>query len=649
MRYRFVWLLLFCSLRAAAQQTPADRFLQDVIIPEQHHAQHRMQVISYADTRNYDLHYQACFWTILPEEKFISGSINSDLTLTQNTDHIYFDASDSLELTAVWVNDIPASFEHAGNAVRIQLDAEYPAGTDLQTAIVYNGYPASSGFGSFMQGENEAGTLIWTLSQPYGANDWWPCKQSLEDKLDSVTMHITVPQIYSTGAPGLLQNVSVDDEGMATYIWHHTYPIPTYLIGIVVGQLEEYSFYHPVGDDSLLIQNMVYAESMDDAVSGIDAFLPAFDLLMDIYGPYPFAREKYGHMQFGRGGGMEHQTMSSVSNYYYELLVHEVTHQWFGNMVTCSNWEDIWLNEGFATYTTWMSFELLGDPFNYYEGWLNTGRDLVVSLPDGSVWVDDTTTTARIFDRRLTYYKGAWLLHMLRWEMGDDAFFEALNNYLYDPELQWGFAEVEDFIAHAEAAADTSLQEFFRDWYYGEGYPQYSLFWQQDTLTGAVTIALSQRTTDPSVDLFEMHVPVRLRGGGDSLDAQLYHTSNGQVFTLMPAFTVEDIVLDPDIKLLHAGDAVVPFALPQEVLQLVIYPNPAVSEVYLQLLEPAEDTYTLYIWNGAAQKMLEAEFTASALSGQVVLDVSGWPAGAYALLLRGAETEVVRSFIVSTQ
>lgn len=649
MRYRFVWLLLFCSLRAAAQQTPADRFLQDVIIPEQHHAQHRMQVISYADTRNYDLHYQACFWTILPEEKFISGSINSDLTLTQNTDHIYFDASDSLELTAVWVNDIPASFEHAGNAVRIQLDAEYPAGTDLQTAIVYNGYPASSGFGSFMQGENEAGTLIWTLSQPYGANDWWPCKQSLEDKLDSVTMHITVPQIYSTGAPGLLQNVSVDDEGMATYIWHHTYPIPTYLIGIVVGQLEEYSFYHPVGDDSLLIQNMVYAESMDDAVSGIDAFLPAFDLLMDIYGPYPFAREKYGHMQFGRGGGMEHQTMSSVSNYYYELLVHEVTHQWFGNMVTCSNWEDIWLNEGFATYTTWMSFELLGDPFNYYEGWLNTGRDLVVSLPDGSVWVDDTTTTARIFDRRLTYYKGAWLLHMLRWEMGDDAFFEALNNYLYDPELQWGFAEVEDFIAHAEAAADTSLQEFFRDWYYGEGYPQYSLFWQQDTLTGAVTIALSQRTTDPSVDLFEMHVPVRLRGGGDSLDARLYHTSNGQVFTLMPAFTVEDIVLDPDIKLLHAGDAVVPFALPQEVLQLVIYPNPAVSEVYLQLLEPAEDNYTLYIWNGAAQKMLEAEFTASALSGQVVLDVSGWPAGAYALLLRGAETEVVRSFIVSTQ
>jgi len=649
MRYRFVWLLLFCSLRVAAQQTPADRFLQDVIIPEQHHAQHRMQVISYADTRNYDLHYQACFWTILPEEKFISGSINSDLTLTQNTDHIYFDASDSLELTAVWVNDIPASFEHAGNAVRIQLDAEYPAGTDLQTAIVYYGYPASSGFGSFMQGENEAGTLIWTLSQPYGANDWWPCKQSLEDKLDSVTMHITVPQIYSTGAPGLLQNVSVDDEGMATYIWHHTYPIPTYLIGIVVGQLEEYSFYHPVGDDSLLIQNMVYAESMDDAVSGIDAFLPAFDLLMDIYGPYPFAREKYGHMQFGRGGGMEHQTMSSVSNYYYELLVHEVTHQWFGNMVTCSNWEDIWLNEGFATYTTWMSFELLGDPFNYYEGWLNTGRDLVVSLPDGSVWVDDTTTTARIFDRRLTYYKGAWLLHMLRWEMGDDAFFEALNNYLYDPELQWGFAQVEDFIAHAEAAADTSLQEFFRDWYYGEGYPQYSLFWQQDTLTGAVTIALSQRTTDLSVDLFEMHVPVRLRGGGDSLDARLYHTSNGQVFTLMPAFTVEDIVLDPDIKLLHAGDAVVPFALPQEVLQLVIYPNPAVSEVYLQLLEPAEDNYTLYIWNGAAQKMLEAEFTASALSGQVVLDVSGWPAGAYALLLRGAETEVVRSFIVSTQ
>ena len=649
MRFPLVWMLLLCAVRAAGQSTPAERFLQDVIIPEQQSAQQRMQVISYADTRNYDLHYQECYWTILPDEKYISGMIRSVLTLTQTADHLYFDASDSLELTGAWVNGFPASMEHSGNAVRIQLDPSYPAGTEIQTEIAYFGYPAATGFGSFMQGENAAGKLIWTLSQPYGANDWWPCKQSLEDKLDSVTMHITVPEPYKTGAPGLLQEVTMNDTGMATYIWHHSYPIATYLIGVVVGQLDEYSFYHPVGDDSLLIQNMVYAESMSDAVTGIDAFLPAFDLLMDIYGPYPFAGEKYGHMQFGRGGGMEHQTMSSVTNYYYELLVHEATHQWFGNMVTCASWEDIWLNEGFATYTTWMSFELLGDPFNYYEGWLNTGRDLVVSQPGGSVWVDDTATTARIFDRRLTYYKGAWLLHMLRWEIGDDAFFTALNNYLYDPDLQWGFARVEDFIAHAEAAADTSLQEFFSDWYYGEGFPQYTLFWQQDTTTGAVTISLVQRPSSPSVDFFDMRVPLRLRGESDSLDVVLHNTSNGQLFSVLPDFMVSEVILDPDIKLLHANDAIVPFSLPQEVLQLAIYPNPATHEVYLQLLEPQQDTYTLNIWNTSAEKMLEASFTTDDLAAQIRLDVSGWPAGAYALLLQGSETEVARTFIISTR
>lgn len=642
-----ITFILWCAEGNAQLRIP-EAYQQDVMCGQKHLAEARMQVINYTDTRNYDISWQECNWTILPEDGFISGLVTTKLTLVEEADHFYLDCSDSLTVTSVTSGATELLFEHSANALRINLGASFEAGTTLFIDVQYFGFPTASGFGSFMQGENEAGPLIWTLSEPYGANDWFPCKQSLDDKLDSIDLHITVPNIYQTGAPGMLINSYDPGEGMITYSWRHNYPIATYLIGIVIGQLEEYSFYHPVGDVSLLMQNMVYAESMDDAIGGIDAFLPAFDLLNELYGTYPFILEKYGHMQFGRGGGMEHQTMSSITNYYYELLVHEATHQWFGNKVTCGSWRDIWLNEGFATYTTWMSFELLGDPFNYYEGWLNTGRDLVVSQPGGSVWVDDTTSVPRIFDRRLTYYKGAWILHMLRWEIGDEAFFDALYNYINDPELVWGFATADDFIAHAESSTDTSLSEFFDDWYYGSGFPVYSVFWQQDTSTGLTTITLSQQPTDTSVDFFDMHVPIRLVGAEDSMDIIIDNKVNGQIITVYPTFIIDTIKLDPEIKLLHAYDAIVKVPINEEVLQVNIYPNPATDQINLQLLEPESDTYTLTIWDAKADKVLQQIFTTQNGSGLIQINTHGWAAGQYTVLIQGSEKELVRTFIVST-
>ncbi len=639
-------LFLLGCVRLNAQQPAIEAFWQDIVLPEQYAASSRLHVINYTETANYDLHYQECFWTILPEDGFISGQVMSTLTLLEADSVIHMDASDSLEVMSVEVNGTVVDFTHTNNDVAIQFGEVFPAGTFITIDIDYFGFPLASGFGSFMRGENEAGHVLWTLSEPYGANDWWPCKQSLSDKLDSVTMHIQVPSIYQTGAPGLLTSVASDDEGMTIYTWEHKYPIVTYLVGIVIAEFTEYTFEHPMGEDTLLMQNMVYAETLTDAVNGIDAFLPAFDLLNEIYGPYPFMEEKYGHMQFGRGGGMEHQTMSSVTNYYYELLVHEATHQWFGNKVTCGSWEDIWLNEGFATYTTWMSFQLLNDPNGYFEAWLRTAKDLVVSQPDGSVWVDDTTTAARIFDRRLTYYKGAWILHMLRWEIGDDAFFAALNNYINDPDLVWGFARVDDFIAHAETAADTSLTEFFNDWYYGEGFPQYTIIYNQGLDNAPMQISLAQRPSDPSVDFFEMHVPLRLIGDTDTMDIVLHHTQNGQIFTIDRNFVVRSVELDPDLKLLHANAAISEILIPGEVLALELYPNPASTELRLQVVDQVSGNFTLSIWNMGAELVFREDLYLNGQSGLFVIDVADWPAGTYSLVLKGDEEEIVKPFVI---
>lgn len=641
-------LFLLCPLGIWAQQIPIDRFYTDIVLPEQFAAQGRMDVINFTETSNYDMQFQQCFWTILPEDGFISGTVTSTLSLLEESAEIHMDASDSLEILGVTVNGESAVFTHALNDLTISLGELLPAGTQMEISVSYMGFPTATGLGSFTTGENEAGVVLWTLSQPYGANDWWPCKQSLSDKLDSITMEIQVPSIYQTGAPGLLVSAIPDAEGMTLYTWKHKHPIATYLVGIVVAQLEEYSFDHVMGDDTLLMQNFVYAESLPDAMGGIEAFLPAFDVLDSIYGQYPFMDEKYGHMQFGRGGGMEHQTMSSVTNFYYELLVHEATHQWFGNKVTCGSWRDIWLNEGFATYTTWMSFQLLNDPNGYFEGWLRTAKDLVVSLPDGSVWVDDTTTAARIFDRRLTYYKGAWLLHMLRWEVGDEAFFTGLYNYINDPELEWGFARVDDFIAHVEAAADTSLTTFFLDWYYGEGFPQYTILYNQGLTNGPLQLSISQRPTDPSVDFFEMHVPLRLIGDADTMDIVLHNTHNGQIFSIERNFVIRSIELDPNLKLLQSNAAIAELKVPESVLAVEIYPNPATTEIRLQIVDPVIGNCTISIWNMAADLVFQKQVILDGQNGLFLIDVADWPAGTYTLMCKGEAEEIVKSFVISS-
>lgn len=640
------FLLLLCSPFFIKAQTPdLHAFEKSMVFAEQQAAAGKISVQSTAPTNNYDLIYQKCAWNIDPDTLFIDGTITSQLVLTEESNAIYFDISDSLKVDAVTVNGVEGDFLTANNAVQINLDDTYDIGAEFEIAVTYHGTPSTNGFGSFRKTSQDAGNVIWTLSEPYGASDWWPCKQSLTDKLDSVDVWITMPDNCKSGGPGLLDTITEAGIGWHTYRWKHRYPIATYLIGISVTDFDEFSFYAPHHEDSVLFYNLVYPSSFDEAVTQINGIVPAFEIFSDIYGDYPFADEKYGHMQFGWGGGMEHQTMSSVSGYSHELLVHEMAHQWFGDKITCASWHDIWLNEGFATYSTWLSYDLGDDPNNYYEAWLKTTRDKVVSLPDGSVYVDDTTLVSRIFDGRLTYYKGGWVLHMLRWELGDDAFFAGIKNYITDPAFSFKFVTTQDLISHLEEAADTSLAEYFDDWFYGQGFPEFQIIWQQDTL-GHFIMSVSQTPTHESVDFFNMHVPLRLYGNGDSLDLRLNHTMNGELFEFDLPFMVDSIVLDPDLRILHANDAIVHLPITEGILQTVIYPNPVSDILHMQILEPSASAYNLTIWNDAAERVVSAEFNTSGSSASYTIDTTSWPSGLYMVLIKSGEKEVVQSVVV---
>jgi aminopeptidase N len=461
-------------------------------------------------TGDYDLVYHRLYWEVDPAINFISGTISSYFKPTQSDfDQINFDFSRDLDVLTVRYHGDTLSYTQLGDNLQIDLPEVLSKGVLDSIEVQYEGAPVSEGFGSFSQSMHDGVPVLWTLSEPYGAKDWWPCKQDLNDKIDSIDIIVKTPSAYRVGTNGVLINEEVQGDH-TIYHWKHRYPIAAYLISLAVTNYASFSDYVTLeSGDSLEILNYVYPEDVEAAENNLESTVEIMELFNDLFGDYPFAKEKYGHAQFNWGGGMEHQTMSSMGSFSYSLQAHELAHQWFGNKITCGSWQDIWLNEGFATYLTGMTYEFLGTE----EEWINWKRarvDFITSQDGGSVWVEDTSSVSRIFSSRLSYNKASYLLHMLRWKLGDDVFFQSVRNYLADSSLAFGYAHTEDLKRHFEMESGENLDEFFNDWFYGEGYPSYQLEWTNQG--SSVNIKLNQTPSHPSVEFFEMPVPVKVSG-----------------------------------------------------------------------------------------------------------------------------------------
>jgi aminopeptidase N len=258
----------------------------------------------------------------------------------------------------------------------------------------------------------------------------------------------------------------------------------------------------------------------------------------------------------------------------HEIIAHELAHQWFGDMITCGSWQDIWLNEGFATYLSGLVYENLQDGF-WWPKWKRLNVERIVSQPGGSVFVKDTTDVEAIFSGRLSYSKGAYLLHMLRWILGDDDFFKGVKSYYNDPEIANNFALTHQFVQHMETAGDTSLTEFFNDWFYGEGFPIYSAEYSNSE-NGLLQITLSQTSSHSSVNFFEMPVPVRVYNASrtDSTDFRLVNTTNNQEFLVPVDFKVAELKIDPDYWLVSKTAQIVNTKNEPTLNGISVFPNP---------------------------------------------------------------------------
>ena len=567
----------------------------------------------------YDVTFYGLNLEIFPDSQRIAGAVTIGYTLQEATDELQFDLTSSLKIDSL-ISASGAKLDYQRDAqndflVNAALGGQLPAGTQSSITVYYQGEPGDDGFGSFTFAEVADEPVIWTLSEPFGAKQWFPCKDTPADKADSAHINITVPKPLFAASNGVLTD-SVSLPGNRTrYEWKTRYPIAQYLISLAIADYQYYEqTFHMEDGSTMPVTNYIYeTRDMEQFQSRTAVTIELLELFSELFGPYPFHEEKYGHAEFTWGGGMEHQTLSSMGGFSLRLVSHELAHQWFGDAVTCQTWQDIWLNEGFATYAEGLAVEHLNGQ-KAFAGWIQGLYGQITSRPYGSVYVPEeevvansSSSVSRIFSSRLSYAKGGAVLHMLRELMGDEAFFNASRKFVQD-DFKFKTATTEDLEKNYEREYGASLDFFFDQWVYGEGHPEY--YFRYNTLakldSSQIFIEIEDEPTHPSVDHFRMPVPIHIYNENNDTTITVWHDKRKQQWKFDLPFQPKSILFDTANTILRdrvyyqqVSDSVWNQELPEKTKLLANYPNPFnnVTNLQFELEERGEirlDIYNLY-------------------------------------------------------
>lgn len=632
---KLVRALLLMPVALFAQQQAFDNLVE----AEMKAAYNIANFTANQNTGNYDVTHHTLEFTVNPAQQFITGSVTTTFTALENMGSVIFDMSNNLTATSVTHNGSNLSFMQNSNAeLVITLPTTLNTGSEYTLTVNYNGAPFDEE-DSFVAGEHNGTPVLWTLSEPYGAKEWWPCKQDLNDKVEGLDVYITAPSQYVSVSNGVEQSQQQNENGTTTTHFHHSYPIPAYLIAIAVTNYTVYNQTAGAAPNDFPIVNYIYPETAAESQALLDVTPGIMDFFEQTFETYPFHTEKYGHAQCGFGGGMEHTTVSFMGNFGRNLIAHELAHQWFGDKITCGSWQDIWLNEGFATYLSGLVVEHLDGAESFWS-WRQDKVWDIVEENWGSVYVPqaDTLNVGRVFSSRLSYNKGAMVLHMLRLKLGQDVFYQGVRNYLADSSLAYGYAKTPDFKAHLESASDLDLTEFFNDWVYGEGYPIYHV----DMLPVApfeALVTVTQQQSHPSVSYFEGPVPIRfVSATGQTYDFTVDNTTNGQQFTVYLPFNVADVQVNVTSDIISAYDTTTVNTSNSELLRGVkLYPNPVNNVLTAQVPYGIDITNSIFC-NARGQEVMEG-------GNKTSWNVQSLESGVYFLKLNTTKGTVSLKFI----
>ncbi len=490
----------------------------------------------------YDVIYYGIDLAIDPTQETVTGTVQIKAAVIDDpVDHMEVDLLNNMTVTQVIVSGATATFSHQHYLIDIELDRSYTSGEIVDVTIDYYGNPSTGGLGSFGFDSHAGKPMIWSLSEPYGARNWWPCKDQPSDKADSVDIKVTVPKGMIVASNGTLRQVT-DNGDTETYWWHEGYPIVTYLVSVAIYEYAVYSDYFKYSPtDSMEIKFFVFPDHLNNVQTNYAKTKDMLRIFSNLFGLYPFIEEKYGHAEFGWGGGMEHQTCTSLGGWGEILIAHELSHQWWGDMITCRDFHHIWLNEGFATYSEALYLEQTRGKQAYFNDM--KGKQY---FGNGTIYVPDPSDVGRIFDWGLSYAKASWVLHMLRNVVGDSTFFDILRAY-YDSEYQHGTAVTEDFQNVCESVSGDSLGWFFQEWIYQAGYPQYEFLWTSQESDSGYLVDAYIRQVQTRFSLFKMPVDIWITISPDSvITERVMVEGEEEHFQIHVPFQPADLQLDKD-------------------------------------------------------------------------------------------------------
>jgi aminopeptidase N len=598
-----------------------------------------LSVAQIAESERYNVHYYDLDLSMTNLNTSVSGTAEIHATANENLDSALFELFQTFTISEIRVNGTPVSYSRVNSAIKAPVNAN--VGDAFIIAVDYSGTPPTAvsnplgGSGMTNATSPSWGNKVtWSLSESFAAYEWWPCKQSLTDKADSSAVKLTVPSNCKGGSNGILENVVPLGNGTTRYEWKNRHMIDYYLISVAVAKYVEYNIYaNPVGATApILIQNFIYDNpaTLPNFQDEIDETVDFLELFSDLFGLYPFADEKYGHCMAPLSGGMEHQTMTTQGFFEKSLTAHELGHQWFGDNVTCASWTDIWVNEGFAAYSEYLMKEALypGETTQH----LIDIHDNIMSQPNGAVWVLDSLNESRIFDGRLTYDKGAAIVHTFRFMINDDAtFFNALKNY--QTNFKDSVAVGTDVKAELEAASGLDFTEAFDQWYFGEGYPTYSTRW--NSVGSDLLLEITHTTSASSITpTFTNPLEIKFaRSGQSDTTIRFDITSNLNQYFVPAIGTITNIsAIDPSnwiINKVGTNNHDVNFlvGLDEQIgaSNILLYPNPSNTLISIQSDQNCE--LTIFSTEGKT-------IANHLVNGNLTLDVSAYRNGNYLFVFK---------------
>jgi aminopeptidase N len=474
----------------------------------------------YARSRDYDLQHSRIALRFDLDQKKVIGDVTHSLTiLRDSTARIVFDSA-GITIQSATVNKSAAKFETKDDKLIIPLATAAHAGEKFDINIRYEAKP-TKGLYFILPDKNypDRPKQIWTQGESEDTRYYLPTYDYPNDRLTTETI-LTVPANWITVANGKLINVSEPSNGMKTWTWKESVPSSTYLITIVAGEFEEVkdswrgipvTYYAPKGRGDRLSINYARTPQMIELFSqklGVN---------------YPWEKYAQSMVDDFVAGGMENSsatTNTSTSLQHLklapeyltgqdDLISHELGHQWFGDLVTCKDWGDIWLNEGFATF-----MELVWTESHYgrdqadYQRWTAAHQWFEEANLYTKPIVRHDFNDSGEFDGN-AYTKGGWVLYMLRHQLGEDAFYRGLKHYL---EVNRGKNVVTaDLVKAIEEATHTNVDQFFSQWLYSAGAPKFDLSYKYDDAKHEVALTVKQtQKVEGRVGLFRISTEVEI-------------------------------------------------------------------------------------------------------------------------------------------